>query len=459
MSDAMLRSPVRCDPYDTWSTHWGGVVIPFTENTCLTGYADGQGKAYFRIPLGCWRFDLCAISSMSRLDIVYSTLDPSSAGQTAEVVGQTGWDNITIPVYTDEWGNAYAEIALDIDEGIAGGVIGVMKCHRSAASQVPYDEHIYVTRGHANRPWLAAQMPAHTAALCPIRPVNRKWDKEQMYLYRQYTPTMAAAMDMVGNVRPHYPSPELVPFVDDGSYAWLSMQNVCGASPLCPDSDNGTAYTVYAASHIYEKEMAANSRAHNPQHIGDPIRQKKGQTRCMGLARLPVYPKRHTLGDADPPFNDTFASVEKIPSDSTMPWYLPAFVTEENGVPYAHIRVSFQNIPHTMGWKDDIQWSWTCGIHEEADPLALPELVLCADGSGTNAYAGITLEGTGGSGSSISHDPFGITIHARLSDTPELIDHACFVKCQGAYIQVRSPAANGRGERPPSEESFTPYGT
>lgn len=471
MSDAMIKGAIQNKPLR--GNQWGGINVPLSRNTAVTGYADGSGSVHFRLPVGSWAFGLCMINYLcddgySGVTLKYSMLDPSVEADDVRI-GQTvqaGIAQSRLQLYTDEWGNAYLEILADVESGVVGGAVGILTFD---ATWQAYDttRHTYVTtentarmrlaRGHPNQPWLLATLPQHKAALYPIRPNDLYWRADQFYQYRQYRPTMAAASVQVSNAYPHYQHPELVPYVDDGSYAWLSIPNACGADTFCPDVDNGTNFTVHAATHAYQKTVGSTSRSHTIQHIGDAIRQKKGSSPCMGLAQLPVYVKKYSAGIADPPFCDTFASQENIPVDESMPWFLPAFVTVENGVAYAHIRIPFQNIPHAMGWKTDSQWSWTTGIHGNTAQTALPELLLMNDGSGTNLLSGITLEGTGGAGGTIAQDAGGITVRAELSAVPSIGEHACFVKCQGAYIRINSPAANGNGESPAQEESFNPY--
>lgn len=448
MSDAMIKSPVQCRPYYAWSSFWGGIDQKVSTNTCLTGYADGSGKVRFLLPLGSWEFALCAMYVVSSFDLVYSLLDPDAASQTIQIRSER---DPRLAVVTDEWGNAALEISGDISEGVTGGAAGVIRFTRADTG------HLAAYRGQPNLPWNAAATPEHRARLIDMAPPELVWDAEQFYNFREYRATMASAMEAAEGAYPHHPHPALVPYVDDGSYAWLSVPNACGASPFCVTVDNGTDYTVYAATHSYEKTVGSDSRTELSQSFGPAIRQKKGSAPCMGLARLPVYPKRYSPGVSDPPFIDTFASEAYLPAQSTHPWFLPAFITVEDGVAYANLRIPFQNIPHSMGWKDDDGYSWTTAVHEGAGPLERPALLLMRDGSSANLLSGITLEGTGGSGSTVLHDAGGITLHARLSSVPSIGEHACFVRCQGAYLVVNSPAANGNGDAPAEEERFKPY--
>ena len=449
MSDAMLKSPVQCNPYYAWSSFWGGIRQPIYANTCVSGYADGSGKVRFRLPLGSWEFDLCSMYTMPEIDLVYSMLDPDAGSETIQIRSER---DERLAVVTDEWGNAALEISGDIPAGVKGGAVGVIRLSRGGAEST-----VHAYRGHPNRPWNGAAPPEHLARIIDVATPDLFWNAEEFYLFREYRATMSAAMKAEEGAYPHYPHPELVPFVDDGSYAWLSVPNVCGSSSLCVDVANNIVYDVYACQNVYARAIGSASRADQLQSAGPAIRQKKGSGPMMGLAKLPVFPRTYSPGTADPPFMDTFASTERFPAAPAMPWFFPAFITQESGYAMVHIRVAFQHVSHSMGYKDDDGWSFGNGLHEDAPLTALPELLLMRDGNRTNLLSGITLDSAGGSGYSVTHDAGGVTIHARLSGTPNLVNHACFVRCREAYLFIQSPAANGRGAAPAEEENFNPY--
>jgi len=466
MSDALIRG-VRAN-FPLQGVHWQGMKMPVDSWTVLTGYADGGGTIRFRWPLGSWKYFLTTLTDLSDLRgggsfvLRYSLLN-SQAACGSVVIGLSGgaasWLNGQ-PVMTDPWGFAYVNVDVPVESGVTGGAVGVLYYPPTYTFNArTYDNSATMNAkfGHPNLPWTAgAAVPSHQAVINPL--VASKdataWDRKLHWQYRIFSPVMGASTALDGGGYAHRPHPELVPFVDDGSYAWLCLPNTCGEDGRSPWADDGTSCAVYAATHVYARTLAANSRQDRVGPSGRTIRQKKGSAPFMGLAEVPVAVVPVSSSVSYPPFKDTFATTETIPEDSTMPWYFAGYITVEDGRAYCSFRIPFQSIADVMGYKDRSGWSWAPAIHEDGTATDLPELLLMNDGSGTNLLSGVKFDSSGGSASYISHDPMGISVRALLSSVPSIGEHACFVKVKKACIRVNSPAANGNGDAPPSEEPF-----
>lgn len=471
MSDALLHGMIMARfSGDYTSGKFWKIRLNIDSGTVLPGYMDGSGTARFYLPIGAYARPISMMvwgglevhnGGDKKLYFRWSPLSDSAASAEVILLGtneQSHNQRRYLRTVTDGFGMNYLEIAVPSPAGTSGGAIGTLQYDRSTykIGKTVYSAHcnIWFMHGYPNRPWITPILITNPARLENVAGdyESPQWDVD-LETQEHWRHPRRVMTQTTQESRVTY---DLYPYVDDGSYAWLFVNNTAGADRLMPSVEQDEAVTVYTATGSQTFTTASRTRSDESGFYGRSIRLKKGSSRCMGFARAPVRVYGGYL-DAHPPFSDTMAETGNLPEDNTRPLYLPAYITVEDNVAYANIRIRFQNDPHVMGWKTDADWSFATALHEDADPAERPSLYLCADGSSTNILSGITLEGTGGSASYIAQDAGGITLRARLTSVPGIGEHACFVKCQGAYLKINSPAANGNGESAPVEESFNPY--
>lgn len=470
MSDAVKRGSITpATSYIMERREFWTIRIELESGCVMPGYMDGSGVARFYWPIGAFGRTVGmhvrgGIGVMNGGDKkLYFRWSPlaSGSGASSVVLYGTGAENDNqrkcLRTVTDEYGMNYLEIAVPSPSGMVGGATGMLWYDPSSYT-IPPNTHAaeaYMTFlvGHPCRPWLAGPAGANLAAKengvgQTFMERSARWERylEQQILYRFPRRVQTQASETRCSFA------NLIPYVDDGSYCWAFQPNTCGDTKAMPEFDGGCYMDVYTASGMHRTALAARNGAEKTGPCGKRLRMSHSVKGCgIAIADRQISAS-YSPSVAYPPFQDTFATSENIPEDNTWPVFLPAYITVENGVAYARIRVRFQNESWLSGWKDNDGWSWQTAVHD-GTPTALPELWLSNDG-GNNLLSGVYLDSSGGSNYTIAQDAGGITIKALLTSVPSIGEHACFVKFQNAYLIVNSPAANGHGQSAPVEEDF-----
>ena len=470
MSDAVKRGSITpAFNYVLSRREFWTVRIEIESGCVIPGYMDGSGVARFYWPIGAFgrtigmhvRGEITVMNGGdSKLYFRWSPI--ASGGSSVSVVlrgtaEESQNQRKYLRVVTDEYGMNYLEIAVPCITGMVGGAIGMLwyDTSRYTIYQTTHDANanIIFLVGQPCRPWLEAPSGANLASK-ENGPGDVFWEQTAQWNTQLETTLLSRFVRRVqaqaNEERRSYAN--LIPYVDDGTYYYAFQPNTCGDARVLPEFDSACYMNVYTSNGMFTTGLAARNGTEKAGPCGKRIRMSKHTKGCGFAIADRMIASGYSPGVAYPPFQDTVASSENIPEDATWPVFLPAYITIENGVAYARIRVRFQNESWLSGWKDNDGWSWATAVHDGALNV-LPELWLSDDG-GNNVLSGVYLDSSGGSSYTISQDAGGITIKALLQSVPSIGEHACFVKFQNAYLIINSPEANGKGQGAPVEEDF-----